>query len=210
VAELLLRAVTDDAGCAHQEALNAACQINDAVGHVMLRSVPFHRATAHILAVPAFDLPELLRAMRRQTSRAALQLRSPTIENEASRDPRAMPPLEPKDERHPDGPEGGRWLWWKGKRHDVPQGVAYRLLAYMWDCDSAHYDSLWAAPTYPVYNDPVANQTIRSDASELNGILKKIEIRWKLSCNSTTRHIRKDALPACKKKHPRSRRRKNP
>src|SRR5262249_2926066 len=73
-AELLLQAVTDNNGNgAHQAALNVVCRVNDACGHVMLGVVPFPRATAHILAVPAFDLAELLRAMRQQTSRAALR-----------------------------------------------------------------------------------------------------------------------------------------
>jgi hypothetical protein len=68
--------VVDETGnCAHQEALNAVCLVNDAVGHVMLGSAPFHRATAHILEVPSFDLGALLRLMRRQTARAA-QVRS--------------------------------------------------------------------------------------------------------------------------------------
>jgi hypothetical protein len=74
-AELLLQAVAGDEGeCSHQEALNAICRVNDAVGHVMLNIVPFDQATAHLQAVPAFDLAELLRSMRRQTSRAALQV----------------------------------------------------------------------------------------------------------------------------------------
>jgi hypothetical protein len=74
-AELLLQAVADEDGrCAHQEALNTTARINDACGHVMLGIVPFERATAHIQAVPAFDLPGLLGAMRRQTSRATVRL----------------------------------------------------------------------------------------------------------------------------------------
>jgi hypothetical protein len=60
----------------HQEALNAIGRINDACGHIMLEFVPFDQATAHILAVPSFDLAELLRAMRRQSSRAALHLQA--------------------------------------------------------------------------------------------------------------------------------------
>ena len=41
-----------------------------------------------------------------------------------------------------DGTEAGCWLWWKGKRHDVPKGVVYRLLEYFWNRDSAGYDEL--------------------------------------------------------------------
>jgi hypothetical protein len=92
-AEILLRAVTDEGGrCAHQEALNAVCRVNDACGHVILAArrargtISPHQAVAHVLAVPAFDLPELLRAMRRQTSLAALRPGSST----------APPPVTPE------------------------------------------------------------------------------------------------------------------
>ena len=74
-AELLLQAAIDEGGgCPFQEALNVACRINDAVGHVMLNIVSFDQATAHIQTIPVFDLAEMLGAMRRQTSRAALRL----------------------------------------------------------------------------------------------------------------------------------------
>jgi hypothetical protein len=43
---------------------------------------------------------------------------------------------------HPDGPEGGRWLWWQNKRHKVPQGNVYRMIAYMWDRDSGGMTTL--------------------------------------------------------------------
>jgi hypothetical protein len=83
-AELYLRAVADDDGrCAFQDALSAVCRVNDAAGDVMLNTVPFHRGTAHILAVPTFDLAGLLRGMLRQTARAALQLRSVVRETDA-------------------------------------------------------------------------------------------------------------------------------
>jgi hypothetical protein len=114
------------------------------------------------------------------------------------------------DARHADGPEGGHWLWWKNKRHDVPQGTIYRLLAYMWKRDSASYDALYAPPGYPVYDDPVVNQTIRSDASALNKVLKSSGVSWRLSCNSTTRHITKQAWPTGQRIRPRGSRRKNP
>jgi hypothetical protein len=72
-AELLLQAaVVDEGDCDHQEALNTICRVNDAVGHVMLGVVPFDQATAHLQAVTPFHLAEVLRAMRRQLSRAAL------------------------------------------------------------------------------------------------------------------------------------------
>lgn len=78
-------------------------------------------------------------------------------------------PPEEKD-RKPDGPEGGCWLWWKGKRHDVPKGVVYRLLAFMWKKDSVTYDDL----KKPVFDDTsVAPSTIRGRVCEVNKSLKE-------------------------------------
>jgi hypothetical protein len=76
-AELLLQATTDAAAgyCIFQEALDTARRVNDAAGLIMLNAVPFPQATAHIRAVGSFNPAELLRAMRRQTSRAALLFR---------------------------------------------------------------------------------------------------------------------------------------
>jgi hypothetical protein len=84
LAEVSLRAATDDDGrCAHQEALSAASRINDACGHVMLsriggNSLSPYQAVAHVQAAPAFNLDDLLRAMRRQTSKAAVHLQALT------------------------------------------------------------------------------------------------------------------------------------
>jgi hypothetical protein len=111
---------------------------------------------------------------------------------------------------HADGPEGGCWFWWENRRNDVPKGTLYRLLDYMCRRESAQYDALYRRPDSPVYDDPVAVQTIRSDVSQLNGILKKIGVPWVLSCNSRTRHITKKMRPAGKKKRRASNRRKNP
>jgi hypothetical protein len=362
LAELYLRAVADDNGrCAFQDALSAVCRVNDAAGHVMLNIVPFHRATAHLLDVPAFDLAELLRAMRRQTSRAALQLLSATTENNAGRstraapspgdpanatsakgrheelparrelnvspvidqlrdalndlltaataawqleppatDPRAMAadalerirrtavagalefpgrdsdawlldlrqsaerlcrlidtgeahreqctlrlgsnvgrvvtsgrddlhavaaalgeqyaelealrgfcagrqpdglPADPKlptrdgagsyknDVPHADGPEGGRWVWWNNKRHEVPQGNVYRMIAYMWVRDSATFDDLVG----PVFDDPVEPQTIRSCANKVKNALLPTGVPWRLKTDAVSRFITKKA-----------------
>lgn len=73
-AELRLQAVSPATGkCAHQEALNAVNQINDRVGHVMLGIVPLEEAVAYLKKPCGFRPIPLLRAMRRQVSRAALQ-----------------------------------------------------------------------------------------------------------------------------------------
>src|SRR5262249_10401037 len=87
-------------------------------------------------------------------------------------------PLPCSDQAHVDGPEGGCWLWWKNTRHNIPKGTLYRMLAHMWNRDSTTYDGLYAAPHHAVYDDVVDYQTIRSDASELSGILRRIGIPW--------------------------------
>lgn len=70
-AELQLQAVAEASGCAHQEALTAVRAVNDAIGHVLLGTVPDHMAVAHVRRVPAPDVTALLRRMRQQVSRAA-------------------------------------------------------------------------------------------------------------------------------------------
>lgn len=109
--------------------------------------------------------------------------RSPIEINQA-----ASPPKEV--DRKPDGPEGGCWLWWKGTRHDVPKGVLYRLLDFMWMKDSAKYDDL----KKPVFDDTsVTPGTIRGRVSEVNKVLEKSGVPW---------HLKTDATARCLTKHP--------
>jgi hypothetical protein len=86
----------------------------------------------------------------------------------------------------PDGPEGGRWLWWKNKRCDIPKGNVYKLLEFMWDRDSASYDNLIG----PVFADPVEPQTIRSYANKLKNALPS-GFPWRLSTNAVNRQLTK-------------------
>jgi hypothetical protein len=94
--------------------------------------------------------------------------------------------------RHPDGLEGGRWLRWKGKRYNVPTGVIYRLIQYMWDRDHASYDDLMPDSLKPdsVFDTPVIPQTVRSYVNKANNALPP-GFPWKLSANATSRHVTK-------------------
>jgi hypothetical protein len=197
-AELHFQAATDEAGrCALQEALNTVCRVNDAVGHVMLGRVPFHHATAHIQNVPAFNLAEMLGAMRRQTARAALALQArshqPTHPAAPQRGPMAdLPPSargsqDEQQQPRPNGVEGGCWLWWEGKRHDIPMGVVYRLIAFMWGRDSAPYGDLDG----DVFEGAVLPATVRARTSEVNRVLKKIGVPWRLQADATSRILTK-------------------
>jgi hypothetical protein len=94
--------------------------------------------------------------------------------------------LQPTETVHPDGLEGGRWLWWNGKRFDVPIGTIYRLLDYMWKRDFASYDSLNAE----VFDSPVKPQTVRSYANKANNALPQGSL-WRLSANSNNRQLTK-------------------
>jgi hypothetical protein len=96
------------------------------------------------------------------------------------------------DITHPDGPEGGRWVWWNNKRYDVPQGTVYRLLEHMWGRDSASYDSLEDAK---VIESAVAPQTVRSYANKANNALP-VGFPWRLATDSNARQLTK--LPAAK------------
>jgi hypothetical protein len=87
-----------------------------------------------------------------------------------------------------DGPEAGCWLRWKNQRHDVPKGVVYRLIEYMWKRDSASYDELDG----PVFEGgDVLPSTVRGRVSDVNKVLKKIGIPWKLKTDATSRHLTK-------------------
>jgi hypothetical protein len=97
------------------------------------------------------------------------------------------PPVPPR----PDGVEGGCWLWWNGKRHDIPKGVVYRLIAFMWDKDSAGYDSLDG----PVFEEAVYPATLRARTCEANRILKKIGIPWRLKTDAMSRILTKRRAP---------------
>lgn len=96
-------------------------------------------------------------------------------------------PENKKNSLHPDGMEGGRWLWWKNKRYDVSQGVVYRMLDYMWDWDSASYDDLEDAQ---VFDSAVAPQTVRSYTNKANNALPS-GFPWRLSTNSVCRQLTK-------------------
>lgn len=91
-------------------------------------------------------------------------------------------------EMHPDGPEGGRWVWWKNQRLDVPQGNVYRMIAYMWHRNSASYDDLVG----PVFDNSVDPQTVRSLANKVKNALKRIGVPWRLKTDSTNRYITKE------------------
>ncbi len=95
----------------------------------------------------------------------------------------------PTEKTHPDGPEGGRWVWWNNQRHGVPEGNVYRMIAYMWDRDSASYDDLIG----PVFDDPVDPQTIRSCANKVKNALLPTGVPWRLKTDSVNRFITKNA-----------------
>jgi hypothetical protein len=87
----------------------------------------------------------------------------------------------------PDGVEGGCWVHWAGKRHDVPKGVVYRLIEFMWGRDSAHYDDLDG----PVFEDAIQPDSLRARVSETNKILAKIGLPWRLKTDANSRFLTK-------------------
>jgi hypothetical protein len=168
-AEIPLRAVTDDGGrCAHQEALNAVCRINDACGHVILASrragdtVSSDQAVAHILDVPAFDLAEMLVAMRRQTSLAALRVQKP------EGDPPVGGGAAGTERREKDAPRSdGLTAPWEGDDWDALEPLVRRLLTYMHGREKADLRDLcpvvWGKD-YADVSDP-ARETATSKAN---------------------------------------------
>jgi hypothetical protein len=101
---------------------------------------------------------------------------------------------------HPDGPEGGCWLWWGGKRYNVPKGIVYQLLAHMWTRDSESYDAIDG----PVYDGVPAPGTIRGNVSRLNNmVLRKAGVPWRLTTDSTSRIITKQPRDSTSRKQSR-------
>ncbi len=96
-----------------------------------------------------------------------------------------LPPPQPKE--GPDGPEAGRWLRWNGKRHEIPAGVVYRLIAFMWSKEWAGYDSLDG----PVTDGEYLPSSLRSLVSKVNGVLRKTGVPWRLKTDSKARTLTK-------------------
>lgn len=86
-----------------------------------------------------------------------------------------------------DGPEPGRWVWWNDQRYQVPRGTVYALIAYMWDRETASYDSLDG----PVFDTP-SDGTVRSYVNKVNNVLTGIGIPWKLCSDSRGRIVTKE------------------
>jgi hypothetical protein len=98
------------------------------------------------------------------------------------------PPPETEDENSKqEGPVGGRWVFWKGVRYDVPTGVVYRLIFHMWTREFASYDSLWGIDG--VFDSEQENHSVSARVSEVNRCLKKIGTPWRLSADSRSRII---------------------
>jgi hypothetical protein len=72
--------------------------------------------------------------------------------------------------KHPDGPEGRRWLWWDGVRHKVCKGRVYDLLAFMWARDRASFDDL----IQNVFESSVSSSNITSAVNRVNNELRGI------------------------------------
>lgn len=106
------------------------------------------------------------------------------------------------NEPHPDGPQGGRWVWWKGDRHEVPAGNISRLIAHFWRRTCEKYVNL----TGPVFKDAVYDQTIRSTVSKTNAVLRRIGIGWGLIANSRDGFVTKGSLKPLRVKKQRTKR----
>ena len=88
-----------------------------------------------------------------------------------------------------DGPAGGCWLWWNGSRHNLPKGVIYKLVHWMWARDCADYEAL----DVEVFGDAVTPQTVRARASEASKAMQKIGVPWRLQADSQARVLRKQS-----------------
>jgi hypothetical protein len=159
------------------------------------RLSPFQaRARALGVAGAAVEAPEPTTA---NEARQALQALAHLVRGEdsalsnaeegAAQDEVAAPAGRVDPTSHPDGPEAGCWLWWKNKRHDIPKGVVYRLVEYMWGRESASYDDLDG----PVFEQSFQPGTLRGRCCEANKVLKKVGVPWRLCPDSEARQVTK-------------------
>jgi hypothetical protein len=91
---------------------------------------------------------------------------------------------------HPDGPEGGCLLWWKGTKNVVPRGNVYNLIAHMWRRDTATYKDVCGRDVLDSNLEP---QSLRSLVNKVNEHLGRAGVPWKLSTDAKSRHIVKKA-----------------
>jgi hypothetical protein len=105
-------------------------------------------------------------------------------------DGKPTPETEQSNKPHPDGPEAGLWVWCGGAKHEVPQGNVYKLIEYFWNREWARYDALVG----PVFDKLVEPQTIRSEVSATNAVLRELGIPWGLSADSRARVVRRGPL----------------
>ncbi len=91
-----------------------------------------------------------------------------------------------------DGLAGGRYLTWNNKTYDVPAGIVYRLLRFMWNRNSALYSDLTATdPDESVFDSEPGHKTVTNRVSEANWYLKLAKVPWSLQANSRSREIAK-------------------
>jgi hypothetical protein len=95
---------------------------------------------------------------------------------------------------HPDGVEGGRYLWLTGKRYDIPKGVVASIIEYMWDKNSVRFQRLIDDILEEEYED----RSICSAVYKANKVLRKHKARWILKPSLKTRQITKE--PRVKKR----------
>ena len=73
---------------------------------------------------------------------------------------------------HPDGPEPPHFLWWDNNRYQIGDNnavVAWRLLDFMWNRESASFSALKGVNS--VWEDEVADSTIRNTVNRLKNSL---------------------------------------
>jgi hypothetical protein len=90
---------------------------------------------------------------------------------------------------HPDGPEGGRWIWWNNVRYPIAKGKGYQLVEFMWGRESARLNDLIGPDL--VWEDGVEDSAIKSCISRANVWLRGIPLPWELTFDSTSDHVRK-------------------
>ena len=90
----------------------------------------------------------------------------------------------------PDGPEGGRWVRHRGKRHEVGGGVTYLMLAYMWPRDSARFEELMGVGG-AVWEEKQSGSAVSTAVARANAALLP-GVPWRLRSSPKTRFVTKE------------------
>lgn len=117
---------------------------------------------------------------------AAYQKPSP-IENAQPVEVQSPSETTEKDPPEIDGPQDGRWIRLKGKRHKIESDLTWKLIVFFWNRESAPFDELIGLEK--IWEDPVDSGALSTAATRLKATASEIGLPWKLTVSSARRYV---------------------